>query len=530
MLKNSTRDKLENLLIPPGYEEASGLSRGLRAGVGAAQLPLKGFSKVAQFVTHTSDVAPRLSEFFGKLKERGYTMERLQAGDRPPMNILSEAINAAREVSIDFSRAGTIGRVMNQIIPFYNPALQGMDKMARSFAENPQRMLLRAGVLASVAAANWWLQKDDDWRKVAPGWLKYGFATFTDGNGKPILRLPHTHEYGWSIYAGTEAALDAMYEKNPGVLADWWENAKHRVIPKLAPSYATTPFEVAANYDLFRGRPIVPDYLRQGREPRDQTTGHATGLARWVGDKLNISPDMIDKALQGETGGMYGDVAGQLGAVRDMASGRMPNLADVPIAGGVGLRRDYVRDEQEFYERQHELKQQHGSALLRDPNAGPDPESARIDQYAKLVAGIRAAMKQANPTDRDEQFQYERYMAGAYRAALGREDLARYPNPLKVTDAPPEVQKVIDGWLGKVVERATVGRPQRRPDETWGQFNARREKWQASVQDAQNILKDAGIDKARQRALLIQAQRTKGKSRGLRPSYVPSLQSSGPAD
>lgn len=505
MMKNTTVDKLKNLLVPQGWENVEGVNRGIQAATGAAKLPAQAYMKIVQGMTHASDIAPRLSEFFGSLKQDGLTIDDINKGKMPTQEQFAKAINRAREVSIDFTRAGTVGRVLNQFLPFWNARLQGMDKAVRSFRDDPKTMLMRSGVLIATAAANWWFQKDQDWRKAAEPFVKYGMFTFTNDAGKPVLRLPHTHEYGWSIYAGTQAVLDGINEKNPGVLADWWHNASHRIgFPfaplSIIPSYAAAPLENISNYDFFRGRPVVPQHMAESLQPADQTTGHATFLAKQLGQHFNWSPDKIDHLLEGESGGLYRSVLGSAEAVGNISQGKAPNMADVPVIGGAAFRRDYVRDEQDFYNRQEELKQSLGSQKLGEPGAAKPAELHRMEEYAKIAHGIRDAMKRAGPTDRDAQFEYEKYLYGTFRAGLGREELARYPNPLKADNLPPDIQQIVDNAVGAMHKQMQSPVPTR-GSMTQLEYSKHRKDWEARRQNARDIISESGNPEVKGRVM-----------------------------
>ena len=52
-----------------------------------------------------------------------------------------EAGYAAREVSINFSRHGSVGKKINRYIPFFNASIQGIDKFIRTFKVNPKRAI-----------------------------------------------------------------------------------------------------------------------------------------------------------------------------------------------------------------------------------------------------------------------------------------------------------------------------------------------------------------------------------------------------
>lgn len=66
--------------------------------------------------------APRLAEFKRAL-ERGYSPEKAGA--------------KARDLTLNFARAGTKGRQLNRWTAFFNAQIQGFDKFCRMLYERP---------------------------------------------------------------------------------------------------------------------------------------------------------------------------------------------------------------------------------------------------------------------------------------------------------------------------------------------------------------------------------------------------------
>lgn len=72
-----------------------------------------------------TEQAPRLAEFMGVLEKGGVNSETL-----------ADALYAAADVTVNFGRAGTLGKVLNaNYVPFLNPGIQGFDKLIRRVTE-----------------------------------------------------------------------------------------------------------------------------------------------------------------------------------------------------------------------------------------------------------------------------------------------------------------------------------------------------------------------------------------------------------
>ncbi len=73
----------------------------------------------------STEQAPRLAEFMSVLEKGGVNSETL-----------ADALYAAADVTVNFGRAGTLGKVLNaNYVPFLNPGIQGFDKMIRRVTE-----------------------------------------------------------------------------------------------------------------------------------------------------------------------------------------------------------------------------------------------------------------------------------------------------------------------------------------------------------------------------------------------------------
>mgnify|MGYP001027838863 FL=1 len=72
-----------------------------------------------------TEQAPRLAEFMSVVEKGGVNSETL-----------ADALYAAADVTVNFGRAGTLGKVLNaNYVPFLNPGIQGFDKMIRRVTE-----------------------------------------------------------------------------------------------------------------------------------------------------------------------------------------------------------------------------------------------------------------------------------------------------------------------------------------------------------------------------------------------------------
>ncbi len=381
-------------------------------------------------VINTSEVGPRIAEFEAVLANAGFTRERIRSGDLPPREVVVVAINAANDVTVNFKRSGWLGRWINLFDLFFNPAVQGADKFARTWKVNPTRALMRASVLASATLAYWWLRKDDDDYQEMEPWLKYGFWTMTDERSKPIMRIPRAFEWGWLVSAMVEAIADSAYRSDPELFSEYSDAMIQSLMPNLIPHVVDPLLEIARN-KKFGDRPIVAKTL-EGREPKDQFTPYNTALIRGVADYLNqgkdidhqISPVELEHLIDRYSGGIFKRTVKAFEGITT----QFDSAADIPGIGGLTLRQDSTKSIGKFYDELNRASKALQSARFKDAD-NVDPEIAyRFRKFSRYNKFMRLLRKELDGVaDRDERFKIERRMVGLARQALELPALDRYP-------------------------------------------------------------------------------------------------------
>jgi hypothetical protein len=280
-------------------------------------------------VIQLTEMGPRIAEYEAVMKKA----EAKYGEGSSDAQI--EAFNAARNVTINFSRNGTYGAVLNQIIPFWNAALQGGVRMVEFARQHPVKFAVRGMSITVPSVMLWMINRDKDWYKDLPLAYKYN-NWFIELDDKTILRIPKPFELGVVFGGFFEAALDqatGIDDKAVNeALALMWAN----MVPSMWPAAVAPAKEVMQNKDWL-DRPIETESMRRmGKEERyKETTSelakHMTrGMQEIMPDDFILSPVQIDHLLNGYTGGQYRSVQG-IG--RKMAA---PN--DIPIVGTLFLR------------------------------------------------------------------------------------------------------------------------------------------------------------------------------------------------
>lgn len=242
---------------------------------------------------------------------------------------------ASKDVTVDFSRMGKYAQYVNSLVPFFNAAIQGASKFGRTIKSNPIRSTAYGASMTAVSMAIWNEQKDEPWYRALPAWRKYGFwnipvGTHEDGSVK-IMSLPVPFEWGIVFKALPEAFLNAHYEKDPVAVKEFIQTVGTQTMPSLIPTAAQPIIEDQTNYDLFRNRQIVPQWMVESRVPEDQFFESTPQTYRELGERLGYSPAKLQHSVESLTGTFPTKVMRMIEG--DTRSGQMEQLADLLVVG-----------------------------------------------------------------------------------------------------------------------------------------------------------------------------------------------------
>jgi hypothetical protein len=277
-------------------------------------------------------------------------------GSKSSPEALMKGALGSREVTLDFARMGYYGRAVNMITAFWNAQVQGVDRVARAFKENPAGMT--AKTLASITTPSillWMANKDDKRYQDLPNWQKDLFwIVLTD---KHIYRIPKPFELGIIFGSGAERLLEAYYRENPEAFKDFGITVASGLSPSYIPTFAVPIIEQFANKSTFTGAPIVPhdaEKLLPAYRYSEHTSETAKQLVKLVskvpvvgktyGKSSFASPAVIENYVRGWSGslGMYAldlaDKGLKTAGVTKPVEGPTPTLADIPFIKAFVIR------------------------------------------------------------------------------------------------------------------------------------------------------------------------------------------------
>lgn len=246
-----------------------------------------------------------------------------QRGGAFPDESLTAGGEEGATITLDYTRGGAWAREINRVVPFFNAALQGVDKLATEIKRRPVRSLGRITafvILPSLVSMllNW--NDDEYWALPFRDRDRYWyFPNGYDDDGKRMwVRVKKP--YGLGIFAiATERSIAQQFGINPATGERGGDpEAAHgmamAMVNELRPTFniaGVQPLlELAAGdrgWSMYRDNYIVP--ATDVELPVEQQgTGRSSPTARFLGTMLDQPPAKVDYAIEGFFGGLGRDV------------------------------------------------------------------------------------------------------------------------------------------------------------------------------------------------------------------------------
>jgi hypothetical protein len=245
--------------------------------------------------------APRFAEFLCTIEKGGTSYE----------NLMRAMYNAA-DITVNFGRAGTWGRVLNStFVPFFNPSIQGFDKLVRRFKETSGAkawtgLTIRAAVLGVLPSLlNALLYDDDDEYQLIDDRTKDTYYLFKMGDGV-WAKIPKGRVL--SLFGSASQRLLRAAKGENGAFAGFVETMASQVAPSnpFTSNIASAVIDAASNKTWYGGN--IENQADQNKRPEDRYDQSTSTLAIWLGRVLKQSPKKINYLLDSYTG-VIGDFA-----------------------------------------------------------------------------------------------------------------------------------------------------------------------------------------------------------------------------
>lgn len=216
---------------------------------------------------------------------------------------IQHAAFESREVTLDFARIGAKARAVNMISAFFNAQIQGVDRIARAFADNPIGTAAKLGgsiTLPSVLL--WWANRDDPRYQELPQWQKDLFWIVMTKD--TIYRIPKPFEAGIVFGSVPERLLDKYVADNPEAMRNLTQTILDAFTPTLVPTFAAPMVEQFSNKSLFTGNPVIPTRMEK-LMPEYQYTEYTTETTKALGALIGAFPGMTPLAMDEHNRGTF---------------------------------------------------------------------------------------------------------------------------------------------------------------------------------------------------------------------------------
>lgn len=251
--------------------------------------------------------APRLAEFIATVR----------TGDGSMDNLMEAMYNAA-DITTNFGRSGTLGKVLNaNYIPFLNPSIQGFDKMVRTITETKggeawAKLILKAAALGMVPTIiNELLYGDDEeWDELRDSdkdtnyMFKIGDSKWLKiPKGRAISLLGMTADRSMDVIQGEKVDLGSTLETAASQTAPT-NPLKENILKAWFDADLLDPESPGQTW---YGSDIESQRL-QGYAPGERYDNTTDEFSKFVGRTLNLSPKKINYLLN-QYLGVVADIA-----------------------------------------------------------------------------------------------------------------------------------------------------------------------------------------------------------------------------
>ena len=348
-------------------------------------------------------------EKFGNLIEDSTRAGEFRRARNQGLSI-DQAGQLAREITLDFSRHGKKGQMVNKYVPFFNATIQGTDKFIRTFKDNPMRAILNTVICIILPSLGLWaINHDDDWYKELDENTKYTNWAIPLPGGTHLL-IPKPQEVGILFGSGIEAVLNQMTGTDPHGMKEWARQYAEAMTPSLYPAVVRPLIEWMTNYSFWTGRNLVPASLQKAPSEM-QFTSYTSELAKslgdtWLAKNIKLSPIAIDNWISGWFGSAGRFVANMLNNpisyVRGNSRPSEPSKYwyEFPVIGSFirqnGQNSEYInrmyeiqKDMNDDYERSDAGKQRKG----KKSSSNKPKELKQVDTAVSSVSKLNKEIK-----------------------------------------------------------------------------------------------------------------------------------------
>lgn len=302
-----------------GHASSIAADRNLLAQSKRNVLPQKGklqgivpraYGKMENFL-NAVETAPRLGEY-KRISSGGTIDDRLKG------------VFEANDITVNFKRRGRLTRELDKVFPYFNAAVQGLDKFARTYKDNPVQATLKSFMAITIPtlAAYAYNYRDPNYQKLS-NHEKDNYIMIPKGDGT-FFKIAKPKEIGTAFSDIPERLMRQFYQQDPTAFEGFASQLRNtftlpgiqgglksggitdRLGGVLGDTILGPVADLGANSD-FADRPIVSGDLAQF-SPELQYDARTSSLSKKIGEYTKTSPKELDYLIR-----QYSGVLGQVG-------------------------------------------------------------------------------------------------------------------------------------------------------------------------------------------------------------------------
>ena len=278
----------------PGYYDLSNIKNPVEYTRRLLGVPFKALEKLAD----VTEAVPRVGEYRRIIRKEGDSYASR-----------TKALFESKDVTVNFQKKNTaeITNFLDTFIPYFGASINGLDKLARIYKDNPVAAINKTFAAITVPTLMLYAMNYDneDYQKLS-SWVKDTNHLIPLPNGT-FLKLPKPREGGVVFGALVERTLDSLLKDNPDAFYKFMDTVKASFLFPTR-TIAAPRGDLRANKD-FVDRPIVPKYMENmspGQQYDEKTSSFAKKLGELYPEK--VSPKQVDYLVKSYLG-----VIGQIG-------------------------------------------------------------------------------------------------------------------------------------------------------------------------------------------------------------------------
>ena len=285
--------------------------------------PLKALFNGLGAMSTFSETATRLAVYRSKLAQLESANATIAPGTE--WKLMQIAALESRDATLDFNRMGTHAKALNMLQAFFNAGVQGTDKTVRTLvspnSQNKAGAWARGFFTLTVPSALIYaMNRDEEWYKAQPAWMKNMFWLVSADGGKTILRVPKPFEFGLVFASFPERVWEWLETKDKRGMDQFLKLLQESVLGGALDSKSwmgtwfppiSSAMNANANYDPWRDEKIVKGSLENVANRyqfTESTSRFSRMLAGFLNDttkgNLDLSPIKMDYWVQSTFAGL----------------------------------------------------------------------------------------------------------------------------------------------------------------------------------------------------------------------------------